>query len=238
TIMVPSLIVGGVSTTFHELHRGLTREGFYIKLLKIGGPKTPLLSGYCCDLLQTKNLMDSDLVLYIGGIPWPSHIIARSKGIPVALFLHGYVYHELSQIILHEKGLRKKIGSAIILTMLRTAVLCNTINLYICRSQTIAEVNKVSNFVILPQWKYPEDFEFSRYRGIRRNGAIRIVTYTSIVESPRLLSYRSLSKLVHIIEHLVRRQFEFVIIDPKERFFHTSSFKIESLSPVRIFSHF
>jgi hypothetical protein len=57
------------------------------------------------DILNAKCLIEHDLALYIGSTPWPSHMFARLFEVPTALFLHGYVYHELFHRILHEVDL-------------------------------------------------------------------------------------------------------------------------------------
>jgi len=125
-----------------------------------------------------------------------------------------------------KKGLRIRVGAAICATMLKTAVSLNTIDLYICRSLTACEANKISNnFVLLPQWIFPEELELSKTVGVK-SSRIRIVTYTSYADSPRLLNTSHFVALARAVERTVKRDFELIIINPKG---HTSS-----LGPVKI----
>ena len=204
-LIVPTGISGGVATVFHNLHRGLVREGIHVNVIKLGSGKFPPLSAIRCDILNAKGLADHDLALYIGSIPWPSHILAKLLGVPTALFLHGYAYHELFHAMLYEEGLRNKIGAAICAIMLKTAASLNTIDLYICHSLTACEANKISdNFVLLPQWIFHEELELSKTAGVKnKNSRIRIVTYTSYADSPRLLNMSHFVALTRTVERMV-----------------------------------
>ena len=71
--------------------------------------------------MNAKCLIEHDLALYIGSTPWPSHMFARLFEVPTALFLHGYVYHELFHRILHERGLRNKACALITATIFKMA---------------------------------------------------------------------------------------------------------------------
>ncbi|MEM1646309.1 MAG: hypothetical protein QXL96_10715 [Ignisphaera sp.] len=213
-IIVPS-ITGGVATVFHKLYKGLVSEGIYVDVIRLGGGRTPLLSAIHSDILKAKLLVDYDLALYMGSIPWPSHILAKLSGIPVALFLHGYFYHELSHEILHGARLRNRIGAVINTTMFQTAVFLHTIDLYVCHSLTVCEANKISKHVVLlPQWIFPEELKVLKTKHFK-NSMIRILTYTSYGNSPRLLNVNHLIVLEKLIEDRVRRKFELIIVDPK-----------------------
>jgi glycosyltransferase involved in cell wall biosynthesis len=227
-LIAPSGITGGVATVFHNLHRGLVSEGIHVDVIRLSEGKFPLLSAIHCDILKARHLTDHDLALYIGSIPWPSHILARLSGVPIALFLHGYAYHELFHEMLYAASLRNKIGAAITATMLKTAVSLNTIHLYVCPSLAVCEANKISDhFVLLPQWIFPEELELlRRASGVKKNSMIRIVTYGSYAYSPRLLSISHLVVLARVVERMVKRKFELIIVDPKGRISSFGSVKI------------
>lgn len=228
-IVAPSYISAGVATVFHNLHKGLVNEGFHVDTIKLNGGNFPLLSTVYHDVLKARHLMKYDLVLYLGSTPWPSHILARLSGIPIALFLHGYVYHELFHEMLYGAGLRNKMGAAIIATMLKTAVSFNTIDLYICHSLTVCEANKISDsFVLLPQWIFPEELKPPKTTSgyFLKNNAIRILTYGSYASSPRLLNTRHLIFLAQAVRRMVKRKFELIIVDPKGY--------VSSFGPVKI----
>ncbi len=227
-LIAPSGITGGVATVFHNLHRGLVGEGIHVDVIRLDEGKFPLLSAIHSDILKAKHLMDHDLALYIGSIPWPSHILARLSGVPIALFLHGHVYHEVFHVMLHGARLRDKIGAVIPVTMLKTAASLNIIDLYICPSLTVCEANKISDrFVLLPQWIFAKELKLLKTTyDVKKSSTIRIITYTSYADSPRLLNVRHLVGLAQVLEHIVKRKFEFIIVSPKGR--------ISSFGPVKI----
>jgi len=226
--VTPPNISGGVATVFHNLYRGLVNEGIQVSIIKLSKGKFSLLSTIYSDILNAKYLAEYDLVLYIGSIPWPSHVLAKLLGIPTTLFLHGYIYHELFPIILYGARLRDRMRATIPLIMFKTAVSLSTIDLYICPSLSVCEANKISDrFILLPNWILPEEFRpLKATLGDRKNSMIRIVAYTSYVNSPRLLNINHLVALARVLERMVKRKFELIIIVPRG---NTSSF-----GPVRI----
>jgi glycosyltransferase involved in cell wall biosynthesis len=227
-LIVPSNISGGVATVFHNLYKGLVIEGVDVDIIKLGKRRSRLLSTIYYDILNAKHLTEYDLVLYIGSIPWPSHILAKLSNVPVALFLHGFIYHELFHKMLHEAQVRNKIGSAFLVTMFKTATSFNTIDLYVSPSLTVCEDNKISDrFVLLPQWVFPEELEILKiHQVLKKSSMIRIVAYTSYADSPRLLNMSHLIALAQIMKHMVNRDFELIIVDPRKR--------ISSFGPIKI----
>lgn len=226
-IITPPRIRGGVSTVFYNLYRGLASEGIHVDVIRLSDGKLPL-SAIHCDVLNVKHLRGHDLVLYIGSIPWPSHILAKASKVPVALFLHGFIYHELFYKMLCGARLRNRIDAAILAIMFKTAASLNTIDLYICPSLTVCEANKISNrFVLLPQFILPEELELSTtVSSVDKNRTTRIVAYTSYAVSPRLLNLSHLVALARAVKHKVKRKFELIIVDPRGR--------VSSFGPVKI----
>lgn len=216
-LIVPSGIVGGVSTVFHNLHRGLVNEGVSVDVIRLRTGRFPLLSTTFDDFLETKFLRGHDLALYIGSIPWPSHMMARFLGVPIALFLHGYIYPELFHVILYGARLRDKIGAAITATMFNVAVSLNTIDLYICPSLAVCEANKISDrFVLLPQWIFPDELKLLETAlDFKKSNVIRIVSYISYADSPRILNMKHLVVLAQVLKRMVKREFELIIVNPK-----------------------
>jgi len=217
-LIKPSNIGGVVASIFYSLYRGLAKDGVHTDVIRLGDPKNRLISTFYDDILSMKHLKKHDLVLYIGSIPWPSHMLAKLSGIPSALFLHGYVYHELFHAILYKRGIRNKLGALINAILFKSAASLNTIDLYISPSLSVCDSNKISdNFVLLPQFIFPEDFrDLSKKRSnVKEDTVVRMVAYTSYIDSPRLLNVHHLIVLAKIIEHMVRRKFELIIVDPK-----------------------
>jgi len=91
----------------------------------------------------------------------------------------------------------------------------------------VCEANKISDhFVLLPQWVLPEELEPLKTALGVKNSMIRIVTYTSYADSPRLLNISHLVALARVVERMVKRKFELIIVDPKGR--------ISSFGPVKL----
>lgn len=213
--------LGSAAIVLRNLVRGLVSEGIHVDLIRLRKRKFHLLSIVRDDILSARHHRDYDLALYIGGIPWPSHVLAKLSGVPVALFLHSYVYHDLLNVMLYRPGLRNKIGGAVIpIMMLRTATSLNTVDLYVCHSLAACEANKISNrFVVLPQWIFPEELELLKQQvkqQVLKNNIVRIVTYTS--NSPRLLNANHLVALARLIERKVDRRFELIIVDSSKEY--------------------
>jgi len=72
-LIAPTGISGGVSTAFHNLHRGLVREGTHVNVIRLSGGEFPLLSAIRSNILNAKGLADHYLTL----IYW-KHSVAKS----------------------------------------------------------------------------------------------------------------------------------------------------------------
>ena len=145
------------------------------------------------------------------------------------MFLHGYVYHELFNVLLHKKGFRNKLGALITATMLKSAVSTNTIDLYVSPSLSVCEANKIAdNFVLLPQFIFPEEFRalMENARALKKDCIVRVVAYTSYADSPRLLDMHHLIVLAQVLERMTKRKFELIIVEPKGGILSTASVKI------------
>lgn len=166
-------------------------------------------------------LREFDAVIYMGSIPWPSHALIHNY-VKTALFVHGFIKDELLNEIKHGK-LRAKIGSIFLLSLWNFLRAMNSIDLYICRSLTVCEANKIQeNFILLPQFIFPEEVElYSGYRkGVLRsdNNQVKVVTYTSFAMSPRLLTKHYMLRLMRSVSKKIRdKEVELVIIDPRTK---------------------
>jgi glycosyltransferase involved in cell wall biosynthesis len=209
-LVTPSA-VGGVATTQNKLYRGLVGEGFHVDLIKLRSLPYAVVD----DFLNGKRLAEYDLVLYTGSIPWPGHILAKLTGTPTALFIHGFLYHELSHVLLHGESLRGRLVAAAFITLFQASKYFNTVDLYICRSLTTCENNKISKeFVLLPHWVFPEEVRIS-IRRTSDNDIIRVVTYMSYAESPRLLNTSDFVALAQAVRRVTSRRVEFIVISPR-----------------------
>jgi hypothetical protein len=226
-LIAPSGISGGVATIFKNLYKSLLIEGINVNIIRVGRKKSSFLSSICDDIVKCRHLLEQNLALYVGSIPYPSHIFARLVGVPVALFLHGYVYDELFQRMLHGAGIKNKISAATQVIMFNSAKFLNTVNLYICHSLTVCETNKIppERCVLLPQWIFPRGFNIPKTSSDKKD-VVRIVTYTSYEAPPRLLNTTHLIALAQAVKRMVKRKFELIIVDPKGY--------VSSFGPVKI----
>ena len=72
-LIAPIGISSGVSTIFHNLHRGLVGEGINVDVIKLSSGEFPLLSAIRSNILNAKGLADHYLTL----IYW-KHSVAKS----------------------------------------------------------------------------------------------------------------------------------------------------------------
>ena len=202
----------GVRTVLFQLYKGLRSENYCVKLLQLQPPLPYSVYG---DLKNIKRLDDYDTVLYMGSIAWPSHMfISEAKK---ALFIHGFIDIELTNLIRYG-SLRVKLGASPLLVYRRIFnSKLNMLDFFICHSLTSREINKVAGAcIIIPQFIVEEDIQFydAFSRLYKKHDIVRILTYTSLARSPRLLSGESLMGLAKRLNRLVKRKFEFYIIDP------------------------
>jgi len=207
----------GVRMALSQIYKGLRSENYHVNLLVLQDPTIPYL--IYNDLKNVKHLEDFDTVLYTGSIAWPSHMLI--SGPKKALFIHGFIDVELINSIRYG-SLRVKFGASSLLVYKKIfSSWLIKLDFSICHSLTSREINKVTgNCIIIPQFIIEEDVEF--YNAFSRlhekaentNDIIKIVTYTSLARSPRLLSRKRLTILAKRLSRLVKRKFVFYIIDP------------------------
>jgi hypothetical protein len=159
----------------------------------------------------------------MGSIPWPSHLFIDSH-VKTILFVHGFVKDELLNAIKHGK-LRVKIGAVYLLGLWDFFRAMNRIDAFICRCPTSCEVNKIEkNCILLPEFVFSDEIkifeEFIRkYREEHRDehsySIVRLITYTSYAESPRLLKPWHLEYLIKLVSKHVNRRIELSVIDPR-----------------------
>lgn len=207
---------GGVLTTSKKLYHGLKREGFKVDLLTFSG-KAGLVSEYFSEFLRSRLFSYYDLVLYTGTIPRPGHIVAKLHDVPVVLFVHGFLRQEILSGLRTSTHISKRgVASALIqLAMFEFARSINTVDLYVCCSFTTCEANNITdNFVLLPQYIFPEEYHNLNIAPQGETDKIKLVAYTSYALSPRLMNKTSLLILAKKLEKIVKRRFEFIIVDP------------------------
>lgn len=196
--------LGGVSTIVAKLQKGLIKEGIIADIIL--SFKSQLVPIRIYEDIKNINILKKyDLIIIYGSIPWPSHIFLRMR-LPIVLFVHGFIYHELLSAIRR----KLKLGTIFLLSL----TIKKAVDLYICHSVTTCEANKIfSNFVLLPQWVFSEELEVSP-KNVYLSDRVRIVTYTSYARSPRLLSHEALITIIQLLKLYVKKKFELIIIDP------------------------
>jgi len=220
-VVVPGKPGGGVKQTINKIIRGLSLEGFRVKLLE---PRVKtILNATMSDIKNIYILRESDAVIYMGSIPLPSHVFI-SNHVKTILFVHGFVKDELLNAI-KRGNLREKAGATYLLGLWGFSRTINKIDLFICRCLTSCEANKIwEKFTLLPEFVFPEEaatFEElikkhrEDYRDRGNSSRVKILTYTSYAESPRLLKSQYVEHLIKHVSRRVKKEIELLIIDPK-----------------------
>jgi hypothetical protein len=219
-IVVPGSI-GGVKQTIKKLIKGLKLEGFYVKPIELHG--WYLIDKTISDLKNINILRRFDGVIYMGSIPWPSHLFIHNH-VKVILFVHGFVKDEFLNAIKYGK-LRAKIGAVYALGLWDFFRALDRIDAFICRCLTSCEVNRIEkNYILLPEFILSDEREIfeefirkhdEKHRNSHSYSTVRLITYTSHAESPRLLKTQHLEYLVKLVSRHVNRRIELSVIDPR-----------------------
>jgi len=223
-VVVPGKPSGGVKQTIDKIIRGLSLEGFCVKQLK-PHVKT-ILNETMFDIKNIRTLRtlrELDAVIYMGSIPLPSHVFI-SNHVKTILFVHGFVKDELLNAI-KRGNLWEKAGATYFLGLWGLSRTINKIDLFICRCLTSCEANKIwEKFILLPEFVFPEEvvaFEElikkhrRDYRDRDNSSGVKILTYTSYAESPRLLKLQYVEHLIKHVSRQVKKEIELLIIDPR-----------------------
>lgn len=228
-------IKGGVATFFNNIYRGLISEGNDVDLILIRGRN--IIIKIIRDIFNIKRFKQYDLILYLGSIPYLSHLIAKIIGVPIVLVVHGFVYHELFDTIFHRKGLKSRIGALVFLIFFMVARLFNTIDLFVCPSLTVCEANKIRDrFVLLPQIIFSDELKITRHNyGNRKR--VRLIAFTSQSNSPRLMNLTHLFYLAKRVKSLCNRRFEIVIVDPTKNKYSEENMNINSSCLVKVLGY-
>jgi hypothetical protein len=175
------------------------------------------------DVVNLKRLRGFDAVIYMGSIPWPSHIFISDDAL-VALFVHGFVRQELVDAI-KRRGLGVKMWATFLLSLWNISRSIDKIDFFICHSYTCCEANEIrERFVLLPQFVFPEEVEL--YSELKKDfeensrtsrERFKVVTYTSFATSPRLLTQPHVLTLMREVSKRVKKEVELVMIDPRTR---------------------
>ena len=219
-VVIPGRRGGGVGLTIRKLVKGLRLEGFNVRPISLEGRN--LLSVMCLDGRSLPILCKFDILIYMGSIPYPSHIFISDCG-KIILFVHGFVKQELINAI--KKGrLRSRIRAISLLTLYDISRLIDKVDLFICRSLTSCEMNRIyRNYVLLPEFIFQEEVklydELAREFGQNdsQNNVIKMLTYTSHADSPRLLNVSQIVRLLKHVSQNIKRNIILTVVDPKIR---------------------
>jgi hypothetical protein len=216
----PGKTMGGVRTTVSKLIKGLQLEGSYVSVIPL--QRTNLLAKFYSDIANIKELRSFDAIIYMGSIPWPSHIF-MSDATLVALFVHGFVRQELINAI-KQGSYRVGLGATLLLSLWNAFKLMGKIDLFICRCYTSSEANGIcENYVLLPEFVFPYEIElydeisksFEQDR-VQRN-KVKVLTYTSYADSPRLLGKPHIMSLMKNVSRNIKKEVELTIVDPERK---------------------
>jgi len=206
--------VGGVKYIIERLLRGLKREGIFVREFAIDHG---LFVSDVADLRLLSELHRYDVIIFMGSIPPLFHVFIKND-IKLLLFVHGFVYHE-SLATLTQGSFKARVGTLYSLARFEFTRKIDRIDAYVCHSVTTCEANRLKRYILLPQFVFPE--EFRHYGDESRAGKkiVRILSYTSYVNSPRLLREDTLILLMKQISKMISKRIEFIIINPMGRSF-------------------
>jgi len=209
-IVMPALISTGPRRAALRLYKGLKLEGYEVDLVKIQGNASRRLYE---DIKAAKNLQSFDVVIYMGSNLWLNPLFIESKK---GLFVHGFVWDEFLEAI-KQHSIGGMVGRLSLLSYWKAFNFSKIFDFFIFHSRTAHERNGIpSDYVILPQFILPDDLQL--YSALKSshisNGAVRIVTYTSFVSTPRILGMKELVSLAKKLIRLSHRKIEFIIINP------------------------
>jgi len=234
-LVVPS-VLGGVATSYKRLVWGFLSDGINFRVHKL--PQG--ITAFMRDFSNLQYLKKYNNVIYLGNMPWPSSFyLTKLLDINTFLFVHGFIYHEVASTIL-KGSLRTRLGAILLLTLYDFARLSESVRYYICRTTTTCDMARIpyNKRILLPQFLLDEEIDIYaliRRKYKKRNNVVRIVTYTSYTKSPRLLTSKDIILLTKILKNFVKKEFEFILVDPhREPMFNNFIRVIRSL-PRRIF---
>jgi glycosyltransferase involved in cell wall biosynthesis len=233
-VVVNANAQSGVKTIAFKLIQGLRQDGFEVKKFSLVGNNT--ISLLISDLRIIRQLGRFRTVIYIGSSPWLSHLVTKNRKL---LFVHGFVSDELAATIRHG-SVRAKMAAVLMKGDWFLVRKFDAIDAYACHSVTARERNKLpSQTIILPQFVLSGDLEvysnLSKGSNQKPRNRLRIVTYRSHAESPRLLSWNELETLVTQLERDTREPFELVVVDPYPRPSPNNRMKIIPFLPKKEF---
>jgi len=213
---------GGVKTILTKLYQGLKSEGFYVTSIPLQGNNIPFIMYK--DLTYINRLREFDVVLFLGSIPWPSHIFIKDA--VVGLFLNGFIRYELLNLIKHARP-RTGLGAMFLLSywdaIRNLNKFLNKIDFFICHSITACEANDIhGRYILLPQFVLLEEVklfnkltsDMNKY-STQKGNRVTIITYTSFAESPRLLKDIHIILLMRKVSKQVRKNIELIMVDPR-----------------------
>jgi hypothetical protein len=210
--------MGGVRTTVSKLIKGLRLEGFHVSTISL--QHINLLAKLYSDMINLKKLRNFDVIIYMGSIPWPSHVFVNDATL-IALFVHGFIRQELLNSI-KQGGFRVGLGATLLLSLWNISKLMSKIDLFICRCYTSSEVNGIcENYVLLPEFVFLDEVKYYEKLAeeLRENKhgsmKVRISTYTSYAESPRLLKTQRVEHIIKYVSRRTGKKIELLIVDPR-----------------------
>jgi len=209
-IIMPALTSTGPRRAALSLYKGLKLEGYEVELVKIQGNASRRLYE---DIKAAKDLRRFDAAIYTGSNLWLNPLFIESKK---GLFVHGYVLDEFLDAVKH-RSIGGMVGRLSLLAYWKAFNSSKIFDFFIFQSKTAHERNGMpSDYVILPQFILPDDLQLcsALQNSHILNDAVRIMTYTSFVSSPRILGMKELVSLAKKLIRLSDRKIEFIIINP------------------------
>jgi glycosyltransferase involved in cell wall biosynthesis len=233
-LVVSSSSRGGPSTTARKLVEGLAKEGLNVRTLTLS-PSLPFternkvlkrMPPFVRLMFRELDVVKEDLNLYQHIIlmdlyPFLVPLLRLISSSNIILYVQGYLYHQFVNFLKYS-SINTKIGSTLNMITFDISKRLNHIDHYLC---TCISTCKYSNIPIekstlLPLWLSERELtELKKYakKSLERGppgNRLLVLSYTSNVVSPKLLSGRYLLHILLIVSRRVRRDFKAIVIDP------------------------
>lgn len=233
-LVVSSSSRGGPSTTTRKLVEGLAKEGLNVrtlilspslpsakhsKVLKRVPPLIRLMFGEL-DVVK-ENLDFYQHIILMDIYPFLIPLLRLKSSSNIVLYVQGYLYHQFINFLKYGSA-NTKIGSTLNMITFDMSKRLNYIDHYLCTCISTCRHSNVpmEKSTLLPLWLSEKELaELKKYtkksleRGTPGNRLL-VLSYTSSVFSPKLLTGRYLLRILLIVSRRVRRDFKAIVIDP------------------------
>jgi len=241
-IITPCIKCGGLGSATQRLFTALRNENYQVFLIDLSRKTVKVMYSYLNDLKYSIRVINAvDTMIYLGSIPYLSHIFAKLSSKKVILFINGYIHYEQKEALkdaLRFLDVRRSIVIALNWMLFLLGSFLVDFFIFPCYGTRENSKANLKKSVVIPLWLTQDDLkvlETIRKNSNKPKDTVRIISYSSYVRSPKLLTTTDLLKLAQILRTRVNRKIEFIIIDPKAPFQRIGNIQIVKALPKQEF---